>query len=137
MADQPKKVIPRPTPETEHFWQGTKVGELRLQQCSDCAHVYFPPRPFCPECSSRNIRITQASGKATLYSYVISHRTRPPYENPLSIAVVQLEEGPRMMCNIVETEQTPEALVLDMALEVTYEQLSDDIFLPQFKPAEA
>ena len=50
--------------------------------------------------------------------------------------VVELEEGPRLMSNIVECEQTPEALELDMPLEVTFEKLNDDITLPQFKPAK-
>ena len=50
----------------QHFWDGTRVGELRLQQCNDCQHTYFPPRPFCPECSSRNVQIVVASGRATL-----------------------------------------------------------------------
>ncbi len=44
---------PKPTPETQHFWDGTQAGELRLQRCDACANVYFPPRPFCPACASR------------------------------------------------------------------------------------
>lgn len=78
-----------------------------------------------------------ASGRATLYSYVISHRPAPGFEQdaPYSIAVVQLEEGPRMMTNIVGCPQTPEALQLDMPLEVTFERVNDEISLPKFKPA--
>ncbi|MGY3610541.1 MULTISPECIES: Zn-ribbon domain-containing OB-fold protein, partial [unclassified Bradyrhizobium] len=64
---------PKPTPETQHFWDGTQVGELRLQRCDACAHVYFPPRPFCPSCASRKVSVFKASGKGTLYSYVINH----------------------------------------------------------------
>jgi hypothetical protein len=114
------------------------VGELRLQRCRDCAQAYFPPRPFCPKCSSRAVEIFAASGKATLYSYVINHRP-PPWlkeapKEPQSIAVVELAEGPRMMTNIVDCPQTPEALVLDMVLEVTFEQASETIALPQFRP---
>lgn len=131
----PQRPIPRPTPETQHFWDGTRVGELRLQRCVDCAHSYFPPRPFCPSCSSRNIEVYAASGKATLYSYVIHHRDAPGFTAPYAIAVAQLEEGPRMMTNIVECEQTPEALQLDMALEVTFNAVSDEITVPVFRPA--
>jgi hypothetical protein len=84
------------------------------------------------------VQVEKASGRATLYSYVINHRPRPDFgEEPHSIAVVQLEEGPRMMTNIVGCPQTPEALELDMALEVTFEDKSDDIALPKFKPASA
>lgn len=127
--------IPQPTPETEHFWEGTKAGELRIQRCQDCEGAYFPPRPFCPSCSSRNVEVEVASGRATLYSYVIHHREVPGFEAPYAIAVVELAEGPRMMTNIVDCEQTPEALELDMALEVTFEELDDDISLPLFRPA--
>jgi uncharacterized OB-fold protein len=126
--------LPQPTPETEHFWEGTRAGELRLQRCDDCAHTYFPPRPFCPSCASRDVEIVEASGAATLYSYVINQRSMPGYEAPYSIAVVELEEGPRMMTNIVECEQTREALELDMALEVVFEECSDEITLPLFRP---
>ncbi|MFT5693285.1 MAG: putative OB-fold protein [Oceanicoccus sp.] len=134
MADK-FQAIPVPTPETQHFWDAAKAGELKLQRCKACAHTYFPPRPFCPECASRNVEIYSASGKATLFSYVINHRAPKGWDSPYSIAVVALEEGPRMMTNIINVEQTPEALELDMALEVCFEQVSDDIFLPKFKPA--
>ncbi|GGD05104.1 Zn-ribbon domain-containing OB-fold protein [Pyruvatibacter mobilis] len=134
----PKQFLPQPTPETAHFWEGAKAGELRIQRCSSCETAYFPPRPFCPACGSRDVQVEKASGRATLYSYVINHRPRPDFgEEPHSIAVVQLEEGPRMMTNIVGCPQTPEALELDMALEVTFEDKSDDIALPKFKPASA
>src|SRR5690349_16918480 len=96
-----RRDLPEPTPETQHFWEGCKVGELRLQRCRDCAQAYFPPRPFCPKCTSRAVEVFAASGRATLYSYVINHRP-PPWlkeapKEPQSIAVVELAEGPRMM----------------------------------------
>ena len=127
--------LPKPTPETQHFWDGTRAGELRLQRCDDCSQAYFPPRPFCPTCGSRSVSVFTASGKATLYSYVINYRQHPAFDGPYSIAVVQLEEGPRMMTNIVNAPQTPEALVLDMPLEVTFEKMSEEISLPYFQPA--
>ena len=132
-----KKPLPQPTPETHHFWDGTRAGELRLQRCEPCRHVYFPPRPFCPKCGAREVSVIQASGRGHLYSYVINHRPPPGFEDdaPYAIAVVELEEGPRMMSNLVDVEQTPEALQLDMALEVTFEQVTDEITLPKFRPA--
>ena len=137
MQDKSKIPVPKATPETEHFWDGTRIGELRLQRCDDCEQVYFPPRPFCPSCASREVSIFTASGKALLYSYVINHRPHPAFDGPYSIAVVQLEEGPRMMANIVNVEQTPEALVLDMPLEVIFEELDEQISLPYFQPLGA
>ncbi len=133
MAINPK-TLPRPTPETQHFWDGTKNHKLLLQQCSACRHIYFPPRPFCPDCASREVSVIEASGRGVLYSYVINHRIPKWMDAPYSIAVVQLEEGPRLMTNIVEVEQTPEALVLDMPVEVVYDPVTDDITLPRFRP---
>ena len=132
---KPQRPLPVPTPETRHYWDGAREGELRLQRCVDHGHVYFPPRPFCPECSSREIEVFRASGRGTLYSYVINQRPGPGFEPPYAIAVVELEEGPRMMTNIVDTPQTPEALVLDMPVEVAFEPVTDEVTLPVFRPA--
>ena len=132
-----ERFIPRATPETLHFWEGAKRGELLLQRCDSCHEAYFPPRPFCPHCASRSVSVFRASGRATLYSYVINERPAPGFDAPYAIAVVELEEGPRMMTNISDSPQTPEALVLDMPLEVRFEELSPEISLPLFRPAEA
>ena len=113
-----------------------QAGELRLQRCDACANVYFPPRPFCPACASRKVSMFKASGKGKLYSYVIHHRPVPGFTPPYAIAVVELDEGPRMMSNIVDCPQTPEALELDMKLEVAFEKLDDKITLPLFRPAK-
>ncbi|MBM4205693.1 MAG: Zn-ribbon domain-containing OB-fold protein [Gammaproteobacteria bacterium] len=131
MASRP---LPQPTPETQHFWDGARCGELRLQRCQDCLTTYFPPRPFCPECSSRNVTLFKASGRGTLESYVINHRPHPAWTEPYAIALVRLEEGPRLMSNIVDCPQTPEALILDMPLEVVWHRQNDQITLPLFKP---
>jgi uncharacterized OB-fold protein len=81
------------------------------------------------------VRVFAASGRARLESYVINHRPAPGFEGPYSIAVVALEEGPRMLTNVVGCPQTPESLVLDMSLEVVFEPVSDEIALPLFRPA--
>ena len=134
MSERP---LPAITPETRHFWEGTRAGELRLQRCNACTQVYFPPRPFCPQCAARDVAVLRASGRATLYSYVIHQRPAPGFVPPYSIAVVQLEEGPRMMTNIVDVAQTPQALQLDMPLEVVFQRMSDEIHLPLFRPARS
>jgi uncharacterized OB-fold protein len=133
---EPGRALPAPTPETQHFWDGTREGELCLQRCDGCGKNYFPPRPFCAACGSRKVSVFKASGRATLWSYVIHHRPVPGFKPPYAIAVVQLAEGPRMMSNIVECEQTPEALQLDMPLEVVFEPQNDKITLPLFRPAK-
>ena len=131
------RVLPEPTPETQHFWDGCKAGELLLQRCTECSKSYFPPRPFCPKCGSRKVEVYKATGKAKLWSYVINHRPAAPgFTPPYAIAIVELDEGPRMMSNILDCPQTPEALELDMRLEVAFEKLDDKITLPQFRPAK-
>ena len=130
-----QRPLPTPTPETQAFWDGAREGELRLQRCDDCSKVYFPARPFCPACSSKAVSWFKASGRGRLFSYVINHRAPPGFEAPYAIAVVELEEGPRMMTNIVDCAQTPEALELDMPLEVAFEKATDDITMPLFRPA--
>jgi uncharacterized OB-fold protein len=132
---EPRRPKPVPTPETRHYWEGARAGELRLQRCRACAKAYFPPRPFCPRCASGDTEVFRASGRAKLHSYVIHHRPVPGFEPPYAIAVVELAEGPRLMTSLVDVAQTPEALVLDMPLVVKFQRLDDEISLPVFAPA--
>ena len=135
----PKRPIPESTPETEEFWAGARRGELRIQRCNACGKAYFFPRPFCPFCSSKDIAWFTASGRGKLYSYVITHRPAYGFQDytPYVIAVVQLEEGPRMMTNIIGVEPTPENLPIDLPVEVTWEKQDDKITLPIFRPVGA
>ncbi|MDT0276148.1 Zn-ribbon domain-containing OB-fold protein [Blastococcus goldschmidtiae] len=127
---------PLPTPETAPYWEGAAAGELRVQQCTSCTEHYFYPRPFCPRCGSDDVAWKATSGRATLVSYVINHRPLPPSDGPLVIALVQLEEGPRMMSNVVGVEPTPEQLPLGMPLRVIFEERGE-YAIPVFTPAEA
>lgn len=136
MADS-AKFSPRPTPETQPFWDATARGELHLQRCRPCDAHYFPPRPFCPTCHGDDVVWERLSGRGRLHTYLINHRPAPGFEDeaPYAIAVVELDEGPRMMANIVGVESTPEHLELDMELTVTFEE-RDGMHIPQFRPAE-
>lgn len=127
---------PKATPETLHFWEGCRKGRLLLQRCPQTGRAYFPPRPFSPYTGNREIEVFEAQGTGFLYSYVIHHREGPGFVPPYAIAVVELAEGPRMMTNIVGCPQTPEALVLDMALEVVFRRISNEITIPLFRPQE-
>ncbi len=133
---EPGRIIPTPTPETQHYWEGAREGELRIQACNSCSEIYFPPRPFCPKCGSRDVKVVKASGKGRLYSYIINHLPSPGYTPPFTVAIVELEEGVRLMTNLLDVEPDPDKLELDMPLEVTFEKLTDEISLPQFKPAK-
>lgn len=130
------RILPKHTPETLHYWEGAKLGELRLQRCGSCRHAYFPPRPFCPECSSRDVSVFRASGRGRLHSYVLNNTGAPGLKPPFAVALVELEEGPRIMTNIHDCPQTPEALQLDMPLEVVFEKVTEEITLPQFRPVK-
>ncbi|MET8865711.1 Zn-ribbon domain-containing OB-fold protein [Nonomuraea sp. NPDC004580] len=130
------KPAPKPTPETQPFWDGTAAGELRIQRCTTCERPYFYPRPTCPRCGGDQVEWVRASGRATLYSYVINHRPAPGFEEeaPYAIAVVELEEGVRMMTNIVGVPNVPENLPLDMELQVVFERRGE-VTVPLFEPA--
>lgn len=129
------KAVPTPTPETKTYWDAAARNELWLPRCLNCGRLHFYPRAYCPHCSSADIAWEQASGRATLESFVINHVAAPGYENegPYSIALVMLAEGVRLMCNIVDVEQTPEALTIGMPVEVTFEQRGA-MSIPQFRP---
>lgn len=132
-----EKALPAPTPETQEFWDGLKRHELRIQQCQDCNQHYFYPRPFCPLCWSRNVEWTTVSGKGTLETYVINHRPARGFQDeaPYVIAIVSLDEGPRLMSNVVNVEAEPANLPADLALEIVYDDVTDEITLPKFQPA--
>ena len=125
---------PSPTPETEHFWAGTRQGELRIQHCNNCGRYYFYPRPFCRYCQSRNVEWRVVSGTGTLISYVINYRPLPPAapDEPQVIALVELDEGPRMMTSIVGVAPEPENLPLDARVRVEFEPRGEQA-LPVFR----
>lgn len=128
------RFAPKPTPETQRYWDATAEGRLDLPKCRPCDQVFFYPRSSCPQCGSTDLEWVTCSGRAQLHTYVISHRPAPGFPVPTVIAVVELEEGPRMMTNLVDVEATPEALELDMPLEVRFEQRKGAA-VPVFAPA--
>jgi uncharacterized OB-fold protein len=132
----PDKPAPKPTPESKPYWDGANSGELWIQKCVTTGRHFFPPRRYSPFAVGGETEWVQASGRGTLYSYVINHRPAPGFadDGPYAIAVVELEEGPRLMTNIVGTEITPEQLVLDMPLQVQFEARGEQQ-VPVFAPA--
>ena len=134
-----RKPVPVATPESDFFWDKTRKHELWIQKCVDCDTAFFYPRMICPDCLEDKIEWFKTSGKGFLYTYMINHRPPPGFEDeaPYAIAIVQLDEGPRMMTNIVGIDNTPENLVLDMPLEVVFEDIVDDMSLPKWRPAQS
>jgi uncharacterized OB-fold protein len=108
---------------------------LLLQRCDDCGFYRFPPSNLCPRCMSMNYQWTQASGKAKVFSWEVTHQAfYPAWDTPYNVTIVELEEGPRMHTNIVGCKN--EDIYADMPLELVFEKVEDqDWHLPKFRPA--
>lgn len=134
-VNEPQRPLPTPSPETAPYWEGCKRRELQLPYCLQCERFFFYPRPFCPRCFSRDTEWRRASGRATLYTYAIQYRAQTPgFQAPYITAIVELEEGPRLVSNLVGVEPDPAQLRCGMPLEVVFEDMSDEITLPFFRP---
>lgn len=137
MVSKIPKPLPTPTEDSQPYWEGCKRHELLIQRCEECGHYRFPPSVLCPKCMSMNTKWTKASGKATVYSWTIFHQLyHPAFEEdiPYNVAIVELEEGPMMHTNIVGCRN--EDISIGMPVEVVFEDVSDEIALPMFKPVE-
>ena len=130
--------VPVPTPETQPYWDGIAEEKVRITRCTDCSQPFFPPSPVCPHCSGQNVEWFDASGDATLYSYVIHHRPLRDWntEGRRSVAIIELAEGPRLVSSVVGCDQTQEALQLDMALKATFVPF-DEVTVLAFEPASS
>ena len=127
--------LPTPDAETQPYWDAAAEGRLLLRRCGDCGRAHFYPRSFCPVCWSANVTWEDASGRATLYTWSVVHANDlPPFKErlPYVAAVVDLEEGPRMMTNIVDCDL--QALRIGMDVVVAFES-REDIAVPVFRPA--
>jgi uncharacterized protein len=135
MAQGVPRRLPIPQPETELYWEKARAHELWLKRCDDCGGAFFYPRSICPLCFSRNTQWVQASGRGTLYAFSIVHRPpSPAFTAPYVAAIVELEEGPRMPTNLVEVEPDPAAIRIGMPVELVFEDVTDAISLPKFRP---
>ncbi len=127
-------LAPKPTPETQPFWDGTKRHELLLPRCKGCGQCHFYPRAICPFCWSKDLEWIKASGKGKLHTFSIPQRPVLGIPVPFIAAIVELEEGPRLATNIVGIDPDPQNLRCDMDVEVVFEDLTDAITLPKFQP---
>ena len=131
-----EKPIPQVNPDTQPFWDGCKEHELRFQKCLDCGRVRWPPAMVCSECHSAQTEWITAGGKGIVYTYAVYHRAfHPAFKDdlPYVSAVVELEEGPHLLTNIIGCK--PDAVQCDMPVEVSWEDVTDEFCLPKFKPA--
>ncbi|MEX2237974.1 MAG: OB-fold domain-containing protein [Dehalococcoidia bacterium] len=138
MAAEYRKPIPSPSPDAAPYWEGTRRRKLVLPYCPACAQFFWFPRPFCPCCFSWQIEWHETSGRGRVYTYAIQWRPQMPgfdTELPYVTAIVELDEGPRLMTNLVEVEADPAVIRCDMPVEVVFEEINDEITLPKFRPA--
>jgi uncharacterized OB-fold protein len=129
------KPLPSPTPISKPFWDAARQHRLSLQQCQSCKGYVFYPRPICPHCGSADLKWTDVSGRATLYSFTVARRpTMRAFEPdvPYVIAIVDLEEGPRMTSNVVGCPI--EEVRIGMPLKAVFDDVSDEITLVKFRP---
>jgi len=129
-----QRPLPQPTRVTQPYWDAAREHRLVVQECMHCQTRQFYPREFCMTCLSEDIRWIECCGLATVYTYTINRRganeamrERVPYV----VAVIDLDEGVRMMANIVESPI--EAVRIGSRVQVCFEAVSEDIVLPQFK----
>jgi len=127
MSDFP---APEITPLNEPYWAGLAAGRLQFQRCNACGHAWLPPRGECPECLREDWVWRTASGRAKLVSWVVFHLAyHPAFKDrvPYNVAVVELEEGPRLVSNVVGGGE----LAIDRPLSLVIEQEAG-ISLPRF-----
>lgn len=130
-------VLPPPivNPDSAPYWEGARNDRLLLQRCGDCGTMRFFPRYLCTECGSDKVDWTEESGRGTVHSFTVVHRAAFPEfqaQTPYIVALIDLEEGPRMMTNIVGDDAHDVAI--GDAVTVTFEARgSEGAKVPQFK----
>ena len=129
------KPLPVITEENRPFWEGCQQEKFLLQYCESCQRYQFYPRLYCMQCGFEGLRWKEVSGHGVIYSYTIIHQNRSPEfmpDVPYNVAIVQLEEGPRMLSSIVDI--APAELHVDLPVSVVFEKVTDTISLPRFRP---
>ncbi|MEE2059191.1 Zn-ribbon domain-containing OB-fold protein [Rhodococcus artemisiae] len=124
---------PAVSEDTEFFWNGVRDGELRIQQCSDCAALSHPPKPICSACGSFALGHLVVSGAGTVYSHVTFHKPLSQgFDEPYNVSVVELEEGVRLVSQVVGVK--PSEVSIGMSVEVEFAEVEPGLVLPQFHP---
>lgn len=125
---------PHPTLETQAFWDATAEGRLLLRRCDDCGLVIWYPRHLCPDCGTWNTSWMEASGRGTVYAATVVRRGQGPYREaaPYVVAYVELDEGPRVMTNVVGCP--PEEVRVGQPVEVVFDDTGEGRSLYRFRP---
>ena len=127
------KPVPHPSPETLPFWEAAKAHRLLLPQCNRCGEFWFPPTQRCAHCLSADFAWRESGGTGRVYSFVVYHRVyHPGFEGdvPYVVAIVELDEGPRLISNIVGVAL--DAVRCDMRVRVTFDDIEPGVTIPKF-----
>jgi uncharacterized OB-fold protein len=118
--------------DTAFFWEGTAAGELRIQRCLDCGTLRHPPGPMCPSCGAAKPDYVVASGRGEVFSYVVHHHPPVPgKELPFVVALVELEEGVRMLGELLDVD--PREVSIGMPVESALTRIDDELTLPNWR----
>ncbi|MGQ0501246.1 MAG: Zn-ribbon domain-containing OB-fold protein [Panacagrimonas sp.] len=136
MNASPQKPVPEVSEAARPYWEAAQRGELVFQRCRGTGKPFLYPRHWSPFDFSADPTWEKASGRGTVYSYTIVHQ--PPYaafkaDCPYVMAIVQLEEGPRLMTNILNCD--PATVKIGMAVKLCFETRAGGFRIPQFEPA--
>lgn len=130
----PGVIRPMRNRDSEFFWEGTAAGELRVQRCNGCGALRFPPGPSCPQCHSFDQSYVVAAGTGTVFSYVVHrHPPMPGKELPIVLALIDLDEGVRMVGEVADV--SAEEIAIGMRLRVDFHRIDDDLTLPTWRKA--
>ena len=138
MSEITNQLLPRITDDTAPFWQGCRERRPLFQRCSDCGHIRYPVSFICPECLSSACEWIESRGEGKIYSYVVFRRYFHPAvvsRVPYVVAVVELDEGPSFLTNIVDCE--PEQVKCEQRVRLKWEDAAEGLFLPVFRIANS
>jgi uncharacterized OB-fold protein len=126
---------PERTPETDVFWRATAEGRLLLAHCDECGGFIWYPRALCPSCGSAAVSWIEASGRGSVYSFTVVHRAPGRFADavPYVTAYVELEEGPRVLTNVVGCD--PGAVYIGQPVRVVFCDTGEGCALYRFEPS--
>lgn len=138
MAEVKRPVPSFPEPDTQSFWEATKNHELRYQVCDDCNQIVFYPRRHCSHCMGANLSWKTSKGEGAIYTYTVIRKIGHPafaQLTPYAVAWIDLDEGFRMISNIVGVEDVTTDIKIGQRVRVTWEDQENEISLPMFTPS--
>ncbi len=129
------KPLPAVSNLNRPYWEGLVRRELRLQRCNKCSRVWYPPGPWCPACWSEDHTWSALSGRGRVSSWVVFHQAYFPSfadELPYNVAEVELDEGPRLLTNLVDVAE--DEIRIGLPVEIVYDTVVEGVTLAKFRP---